>query len=161
LLIYWCVGISSPVLPCRYPRHHSTFPPSQVMCFTSCHVSAPRQAIGHACTSPQLSFPSARNAHQRTVGALSILYHRALLRFSDSGKHSFAYQPECLCCHPQQAIGQRQHASRESHKRWPSYLPCRLISRALKQMPSQPAFRVLTRFNYGSRWLCTDGLQTT
>jgi hypothetical protein len=54
-------------------------------------MSLPR--IGHTVHlhEPQLSFPSARNAHQRTVGALSILYHRALLRFSDSGKHSFAY----------------------------------------------------------------------
>ena len=36
-----------------------------------------------------------------------------------------------------------------------------VLSRALKQMPSQPAFRVLIQSDYESRLLCTDGLQTT
>ena len=58
-------------LPCRYPRHHSTFPsPSQVMCFTSRHVSLSFSPRNPTCLFARAGFPSARNAHQRTVGAL-------------------------------------------------------------------------------------------
>lgn len=158
-------------LPCRYPRHHSTFPPpSQVMCFTSRHVSPPRQAIGHAqCLhEPQLSFPSARNAHQRTVGALLSVYRTV--------PPCFAAVLQLRETQFRMPAGMFVLLSSNGHWTTSAWLRVRIgdrlinvdsiifhvvLSQALKQMPSQPAFRVLTQYEYESRLLCTDGLQTT
>jgi hypothetical protein len=119
------------------------------------------------CLIARASFPSARNAHQRTVGALLSMYHRALCCGSPTPGITVSHtsRKTCvpICEQPLDSVsisqvGRAASASKESGGRLicqPSYLDLSDICRR-----SQP-FRVLTQSDYGSRLFCIDGMQTT
>lgn len=137
-------------------------------------VSLPAMSLPHARPSgmlaraPAFLFPSARNAHQRTVGALLSVYRTV--------PPCFAAVLQLRETQFRMPAGMFVLLSSNGHWTTSAWLRVRIgdrlinvdsiifhvvLSQALKQMPSQPAFRVLTQYEYESRLLCTDGLQTT
>jgi hypothetical protein len=131
-------------------------------------VSLPAMSLPHARPSDMLArapaflFPSARNAHQRTVGALLSVYRTVppcfaavlqlretqfrmpagmLVLLSLNGHWTMSAWLRVPAC---QSIGDRLINMY-------SIIFHAVLSRALKQMPSQPAFRVLTHLDVNVR----------